>query len=209
MNLKQKSGKAISQLRKIEKLTDKEMLLAADWTEEWKVLTSTILSAQTKDETTIKISHLLYKKYPTLNKLAKARLKDVKNIIKPINYHKTKSKNIIQTSRILIKSYKGKIPHKIEKLLELPGVGRKTANVFLAVHNHPAIGVDTHVAFLSQILGWTKSSKKEKIEKDLELLFPKKYWISINYILVRFGRIYKTRKKQVKKLIEERIIFRA
>lgn len=201
-----KSRKAISQLKKIEKLTDKSMLLAADWKEEWKVLISTILSAQTKDETTIKISHLLYKKYPTLNKLARAKPSEIKKLIKPINYHKTKAKHIIQTSRILIKKYNGKIPHKLEKLLELPGVGRKTGNVFLAVHNHPAVGVDTHVSFLAQVLGWTKNKDKYKIEKDLEKLFPRKYWISLNYVLVRFGRIYKNRKKQVEKLREERII---
>jgi len=197
---------AISQLRKIEKLTDKEMLLAADWTEEWQVLISTILSAQTKDETTINISRNLYKKYPTLNKLAKAKLKDVKKIIKPINYHKTKAKHIIQTAGIIKNKYKGKIPHNLDKLLELPGVGRKTGNVFLAVHNHPAIGIDTHVAYLSQILGWTKNKHPHKIEEDLKKLFPKRYWSSINYILVRFGRIYKTRKKQVEKLKEEGII---
>lgn len=201
-----KKRNAIQQLRKIEKLTDKNMLLAADWKEEWQVLISTILSAQTKDETTIRISHNLYKKYPTLKKLAKAKLKDVRKIIKPINYHKTKARHIIQTSRILIKKYHGKIPHNLNKLIELPGVGRKTGNVFLAVHNHPAVGVDTHVAYLSQILGWTKSSKKEKIEKDLKLLFPRKYWISINYILVKFGRKLGTRKKQIKKLREEKII---
>jgi endonuclease-3 len=204
MNLKTK--RAISQLKKIEKLTDKEMLLAADWQEEWKVLISTILSAQTKDETTIKISHLLYKKYPKLSSLAKARLKDVKRIIKSVNYYKTKSKHIIETAKIIKNKYKGKIPHKLEKLLEFPGVGRKTANVFLAVHNHPAIGVDTHVAYLSQVLGWTKHKDKHKIEQDLKLLFPRKYWISINYTLVRFGRIYKTKKKQLEKLKQKKII---
>lgn len=209
MNLKQKTKLAIQQLRKIEKLTDKEMILAADWTEEWKVLISTILSAQTKDEITIKVSHQLYKRYSTFNKLAKARIKDIKKIIKPVNYYKTKAEHIAETVRIIIKRYKGKIPHNIEKLIELPGVGRKTANVFLAVHNHPAIGIDTHVAFLSQILGWTKNKDKYKIEKDLEKLFSKKYWISINYILVRFGRIYKTKKKQVEKLKQEGIILRA
>ena len=198
--------RAISQLKKIEKLTDKSMLMAADWTEEWKVLISTILSAQTKDETTIRISHLLYRKYPTFKSLARAKLKDVKKIIRQVNYHKTKAKHIIQTSRILIKEYKGKIPHNLNKLLELPGVGRKIGNVFLAVHNHPAIGIDTHVSFLSQVLGWTKNKDKHKIEQDLKKLFPRKYWISINYILVRFGRTYRTRKQQKEKLKKEGII---
>jgi len=197
---------AISQLRKIEKLTDKNMLLAADWEEDWKVLISTIMSAQTKDETTIQVSRNLYKKYPTIERLSRAKLKDVKKIIKQVNFYKTKAKNILETAKILMKEHNGKIPHNLEKLLELPGVGRKTANVFLAVRNHPAVGVDTHVSFLSQILGWTKNKDKKKIEKDLEFIFPKEYWISINYILVRFGRKYKTRKKQVEKLMQERVI---
>ena len=197
---------AISQLKQIEKLTDKNMLLAADWNEDWKVLISTIMSAQTKDETTINISHILYKKYPALEKLSKANLKDIKKIIKPVNFYKTKARNLLETAKILQKKYQGKVPHNISSLLELPGVGRKTANVFLAVHNHPAIGVDTHVAYLSQALGWTKQKDKHKIEQDLEKLFPERYWISINYILVRFGRIYKTRKKQVEKLKEMKII---
>lgn len=200
------SSLAIEQLKKIEKLTDKSMLLAADWHSPWQVLISTILSARTRDETTIKISKKLYKKFTSLKKLANAKLADIRKIIKQINYHKTKAKHIIETSKILTNKYKGKVPHKIEELLKLPGVGRKTANVFLAVQKKPAIGIDTHVAFLSQILGWTKNTKQEKIEHDLKKLFPKKYWISINYILVRFGRIFRIRKKQEEKLREEEII---
>jgi len=196
---------AVQQLKKIEKLTD-SMLLAADWKKPWKSLISTILSAQTRDETTIKISKKLYKKFPTLNKLSKASLSEIKRIIKPLNYYKTKAKNIKKTAKILTEKYKGKIPHNLKELIKLPGVGRKTANVFLAVQNKPAIGVDTHVKYLSRLLGWTKHKEQEKIEKDLKKLFPKKYWISINYILVRFGRTYKTRKLQEEKLRKSGII---
>jgi endonuclease-3 len=197
---------ALKQLKRIEELTDKNMVLAADWEEDWQVLVSTIMSAQTKDETTIKISHLLYKKYPTIKKLSEAKPSDIRKIIKPVNFYKTKAKNLLETAKILQKKYGGKVPRNMDDLLALPGVGRKTANVFLAVHGHPAIGTDTHVAFLSQVLGWTKNKDKPKIEKDLEKLFPKDYWISINYTLVRFGRVYKTRRKQVEKLKEMRII---
>jgi len=200
------SRKAVSQLKQIEKLTDRSMILAADWKEQWKVLISTILSAQTKDETTIRISHLLYKKYKKLEDLANADIKTIEKIIKPVNFYKTKAKHILRTAWILIKNYNGKIPHDIEKLLELPGVGRKTANVFLAVMKKPAIGVDTHVAFVSRLLGWTKSKHPHKIEQDLRNLFPKKYWIQVNYSLVRFGRTYKTRKKQEEKLKKEGIL---
>jgi len=201
-----KSKKAVRQLKRIEKVGDGSMLLAADWKDDWKVLVSTILSAQTKDETTIKISHILYKKYPTLKKLANADIKDIRKIIKPVNFYKTKAKHILQTARIIVDKYHNKVPHNIEKLLELHGVGRKTANVFLAVSGKPAVGVDTHVSYLARLLGWTKNKQPHKIEQDLKKLFPKKYWILINYALVRFGRTFKTRKKQEEKLRKEKII---
>lgn len=199
--------KAIRQLKKIEELTDQEIRLAAEWSEKWKVLISTILSCQTRDETTIEISNRLYSRYDSVQKLAAAGLEDVKKLVKPVNYYKTKAKHVIETAKIIVDHYKGEVPKTREELLELPGVGRKVANVYLVqVYEAAAIGVDTHVAYLSQLLGWTKNKNPHKIEKDLERLFPNRYWNSINYILVRFGRIYGTRKRQREKLKEEKII---
>ncbi|MGC9309085.1 MAG: endonuclease III domain-containing protein [Candidatus Nanoarchaeia archaeon] len=191
--------KAISQLKKIEEMIpDKKLRLAAEWKSRWKVLIATILSAQTRDEKTIEICKQLFKKYNSLEKLSKAPLKDIKQIIRPLNYYKTKAKHIKQTAHIVYKRYGGRIPKEIDKLLSLPGVGRKTANVYLVVaYNAPAIGVDTHVARISRKLGWTKHKNRHKIEQDLEELFPKKYYGQINWILVRFGRtIGKNRKKE-------------
>ena len=96
----------------------------------------------------------------------------------------------------MVKEYHSKIPESIEKLIELPGVGRKTANVFLAEIGKDTIGVDTHVSHISQKLGWTKHQKPAQIEKDLESLFPKKYWSKINETLVRFGKTYTSRKEK-------------
>jgi endonuclease-3 len=200
-------GKAIRQLKTIEKLSDQRIRLAAEWRARWKVLISTILSSQTKDETTIEVSNRLYRKYSSLQKLANARLDDVRKIIKSVNYYKTKAKHVIETAKIIVGKYKGEIPKTREELIELPGVGRKVANVYLVeAYGAAAIGVDTHVAYLSQLLGWTKNKNPHKIEKDLERLFPKKDWNSINYILVRFGRMYGTRKRQRETLKEEEII---
>ncbi|MBU3913161.1 MAG: endonuclease III [Nanoarchaeota archaeon] len=199
------SRKAVSQLAKIERLTNPKMRLAAEWEKPWQALISTILSPMTRDETTIRYSEILYKKYPSLKSLSKAKLKEVIKLIKPINYHKTKAKHIIETAKILIKNKR--IPDNREELLKLQGVGRKVANVYLVhIHNTAAIGVDTHVAYLSKVLGWTKNQVPRKIERDLEKLFPKRLWNSINYILVRFGRMHKTRKKQVQVLRENKII---
>ena len=123
-------------------------------------------------------------------------------IIKSINYNKTKSKHVLATAKILIKDFNGKVPNTLDELLTLPGVGRKVGNVYLAEHKKEmAIGVDTHVGRISQKLGWRKNKHPHKIEKDLEILFQKKYWRSINYICVRFGRSH-TRKEEDKIFME-------
>jgi endonuclease-3 len=96
----------------------------------------------------------------------------------------------------LTKDFEGKIPHDFEKLIELPGIGRKTANVFLAEKGHGRIGVDTHVNFIAKQMGWTKSDKQQEVERDLEELFPKSLWGDINWILVRFGQTYPSRNKK-------------
>ena len=190
--------KAVWQLKKIEKLAPKEMRLAAEWpkSKKWQILISTILSAQTRDEKTIEVSSVLYKKYSTVEELGDARLSSIGKIIRPVNYYKTKARHIKATAKIISG---GGIPTDIGGLLELPGVGRKVGNVYLAeAHKADAIGVDTHVARISNKLGWTEHKNPHKIEKDLENLFPQKYWRSINYILVRFGRAYWTRGKRAR-----------
>lgn len=189
---------ALKQLKLLKKHAPKELRLAAEWKQDWKVLISTILSAQNQDKKTIPICEELYKKYPTLKKLAQASLTKIKKQIKSINYYKTKAKHIKQTAQILNKN-KNKIPKTTEELIQLPGVGRKTANVYLAVvHNANTIGVDTHVARISKKLNWTNNQahQRDKIEKDLEKLFPKKYYNSINWILVRFGQSHTKKQEQ-------------
>lgn len=188
------SKKAIKQLLFLKKLVKgKEPRLAAEQSSKWKSLISTILASQSRDVLTNKISLILYKKYKTPKALGNANLSEIKKIIRPINYYKTKAKHIKFTAQIISKNG---IPSTREELMELPGVGRKVANVYLAeAHNAPAIGVDTHVTRISQKLGWTKNKNPHKIEKDLEKLFPKRYWNSINYIVVSFGQLYGRSKK--------------
>jgi endonuclease-3 len=208
------SKTAIRQLKALKKYTPNESLrLAAEWNGKWKILIATILSAQTRDETTIKVCNKLFKKYTALKKLSKASLKDISKIIRPINYYKTKSFRILKTAKIISKKHNGKIPAKREELLELPGIGRKVANVYLAeAHKENTIGVDTHVRRISKKLGWTKNDNPYKIEKDLEKLFPKKYWRVINYNVVRFGRSYWNRGKSGKikenKIIEQLVSYK-
>ena len=190
------SKTALKQLKILDKYGKKMRLAAENWQNKFQTLISIILSARTRDEVTIKISEKLFKKYSTAKKISNARLKEIEKIIRPVNFYKNKSKNILNCAKILVKDHNSKIPESIEKLIELPGVGRKTANVFLAEIGKDTIGVDTHVSHISQKLGWTKHQKPAQIEKDLEALFPKKYWKKINETLVRFGKTYISRKEK-------------
>jgi len=189
---------AIKQLKELKKLISKHpespRLAAEGWKEEWQTLIAIMLSAQTRDTKTIEVSNKLFKKYKTLKKLGNANIKEIENEIKSINYYKTKARHIKETAKILSKI---KMPETIEELIKLPGVGRKTANVFLVeARNAPVIGVDTHLSFVSQYLKWSKNKNPYKIEMDLQKIFPKRYWNKINYIVVSFGQLYNKREQK-------------
>ena len=194
---------AIKQLKKLEDMTlGLNIRLAAEWEDPWKVLIATILSAQNRDTRTIYIcENYLFKKYPTPEKLGRARLDSIEKIIRSINYYKTKARHIKETAKIISKEG---IPNKVEDLIKLPGVGRKTANVYLVhVKRAAAIGVDTHVGRISRKLYWTKEKDPHKVEKDLMKLFPNKYWNSINYILVRFGQTFGRSSRKEDEVLKE------
>ena len=194
--------KALKQLGILNKKSSNMRLAAEKWKNNFQTLIAIILSARTRDEVTIEVCKKLFKKYPNPKDLSNANLKEIEKIIKQVNFYKNKSKNIINCAKILYEKYNSKVPKSIEELVKLPGVGRKTANVFLTEIGKDGIGVDTHVSYISQKLGWTKNSNPEKIEKDLKDLFSKKNWKKINSILVRFGKTHLSRKNK-DKILEE------
>ncbi len=194
----------LNQLKTLEKLSSDHKLPSEIFTKPWQSLISTMLSARTTDLKTIEVCHVLFKRYSSVDSLAKAPLGSIMKIIRSVNFYKTKAKNVSNCANILAKKYNGNPPHNIKLLTELPGVGRKTANVFLQHQGEAAIGVDTHVSYIAQKLKWTKNKKPELIEKDLEKLFPKRHWGKINPVLVRFGQTYKSRRKQDELLKELR-----
>ncbi len=194
--------KALKQLERLNELSKEMPLAAEDWIGEWQILIAIILSARTRDEITIPVAEKLFKQYRYTEELAQAKISEVRKIIRPVNFYKNKSKYIIDCAKQLTKKYSGNVPHDEKLLLELSGVGRKTMNVFLAEIGKEAIGVDTHVGYISQKLGWVDSSNPEKIEQDLKKLFPKEHWRKINSCLVRFGKTY-TSRKQKNKILEE------
>src|SRR3989344_4505838 len=190
------SRAAIKQLSILSK-DIKDMRLAAEsWKTPFQTLISTIMSARTRDEVTIPVASKLFKKYPSPNNLATARIKDIQAIIKPVNFYRNKAKNIIQCGKMIVRLHGGKVPNNMDELIKLPGVGRKTANVFLSEYGKSAIGVDTHLSHISQKLGWTKNKRPDKIERDLQNLFPKRYWERINPTAVRFGKTHTNRRQK-------------
>jgi len=188
--------KHLRQLEELKKYSSDKRLAAEDWNKPWQTLIATALSARTKDSTTIPIANELFSRYNSLERLSKAKITDVEKIIKKVNYYKTKSRNVVNCAKMLMKDYKEKVPLDFNELVKFPGVGRKTANVFLSEMGNDAIGIDTHISYVSQKLGWTKNKKPEKIEEDLKVLFPKEHWSSLNPIVVKFGQTYTNRKKK-------------
>jgi endonuclease-3 len=164
-------------------------LAAEGWPQPWQVLISTIMSAQSRDETTIPIAENLFKKYPTLKALANANYKDILRIFKSLNYNRTKAKHVIDAAKYILETYKGKVPENIDDLIKIPGVGRKTANIVrVEVHKQHAIPVDTHVFRLSNVLGLVKTKTPEQTEQELMKIAPRKYWAKLNRIFVLWGK---------------------
>jgi len=155
----------------------------------YQLLVVTILAAQATDKKVNEVAPLFFQKFPDPKSVASASLEEIESVIKPINYYKRKAKLIKECCEVLVKKFKGKIPDTLEALIELPGVGRKTANVILVnAFDKPGIVVDTHVKRVSQRLGLTSSDNPEKIEKDLAEFFSKENWTYISKALVLFGR---------------------
>jgi endonuclease-3 len=155
----------------------------------FSILIGTILSARTKDEATAKAVKALFSKYKNPKQLASAKVKDVEKIIKSIGFFHVKSKRIIEVAKIIDKKYKGKVPEDLDTLVQLPGVGRKTANcVLVYAFEKPAIPVDIHVHRISNRLGLVQTKNPEDTEQVLMEKIPKKYWIDINDTFVMYGQ---------------------
>ncbi len=155
----------------------------------FSILIGTILSARTKDENTAKVVKKLFSQYRSPKALANAKVRDIEKIIKSIGFYHVKAKRIIKVAQIINSQYKGKVPSNFEKLIELPGVGRKTANcVLVYAFDTPAIPVDTHVHRISNRLGLVDTKMPEETEMKLRKKIPKKYWLQINDTFVMYGQ---------------------
>lgn len=156
----------------------------------FELIVATVLSAQSTDVAVNKVTPGLFARYPTAAALARATPEAVEPLIDKIGMYRQKSKNLVGLAQGLVERHGGQVPRSLAELVELPGVGRKTANVVLGVaFGQPeGVVVDTHVQRLSQRLGFTKETTPEKIEPELMQLFPKTDWDRLSHVLIFHGR---------------------
>ena len=155
----------------------------------FKILISTILSHRTKDENTTRATENLFSIYKTPMELADADPRAVRRLIRPSGFYNMKTKNIIRAAGQVVSEFGGKVPDNEEDLLKIHSVGRKTANcVLVYAFNKPAIPVDTHVHRISNRLGLVETKKPEDTEAELVRTVPKRHWLELNDLFVRFGQ---------------------
>lgn len=155
----------------------------------YRVLISCILSLRTKDKTTAEASKRLFSIADTPRKMIKLSAVRIQKLIYPVGFYRNKAKNILGISKRILDEFAGHVPDKLEDLLKLKGVGRKTANLVLGLgYNIPAICVDTHVHRISNRLGWVKTKDPYATEEALQKIIPRESWIKLNTLLVAFGQ---------------------
>jgi endonuclease-3 len=156
----------------------------------WQLLVATILSAQCTDKRVNMVTPILFARYPTPAALAAAPREDVEEIIRSTGFFRNKAKSIVRMAAAVADEHGGRVPDRMEELVLLPGVGRKTANVVLgnAFDRNEGVVVDTHVARLSARLGLSRQTDPVRIERDLMALFPRETWAMLSHLLIWHGR---------------------
>ena len=185
-------------LKKMERALDREKpprltalrgLQIEEQGDPFKILIGTILSARTRDENTTRVVNKLFAKFRTPQDLASADIDEIKKIIHSIGFYNVKAERIKQVSQMLVAKFGGQVPSDIDSLLELPGVGRKTANcVLVYAFNKPAIPVDVHVHRISNRLGLVSTKMPEQTELELSKLVDKRLWTKVNDTFVMYGQ---------------------
>lgn len=164
-------------------------LIAAERNDPFTILISTMLSLRTKDTTTAVASRRLFRVARTPQKMLKLTPTQIEKLVYPVGFYKTKARNILKTCSILTVKYDGRVPDTIEQLIELPGVGRKTANLVVSLgFGKDGICVDTHVHRISNRLGYVRTTTPYETEMALRKKLPRKYWNDVNVLMVTWGQ---------------------
>ncbi len=172
------------------KITYPDAKCSLDFTTPFELVIAVMLSAQCTDERVNRTTPILFNRCKTIEDFANINISELEEIIHPCGFFKTKSKNIKLCANQVLNNFKGIVPHTMEELLTLAGVGRKSANVILLEVFNISIGiaVDTHVKRISNLVGLSNETDPEKIEKDLVKLFPTNDLRHINHLLIYHGR---------------------
>jgi len=159
-----------------------------DFRGDYQLITAVILSAQCTDRKVNEISPLLFKRYPGFRKLGEADERELGAIIRPINYYRTKARNLIAMAREVQTRFDGRLPETHDELCSLPGVGRKTANVVRCERGHAALPVDTHVFRVARRLDLSQGKTPDAVEDDLRREFAPEHWYNLHHWLIWHGR---------------------
>ncbi len=182
---KNRSNKIIKNLKKFYGNPDTEL----SFVNTYELAISVILSAQTTDKQVNSVTPVLFRKYPDFKSLSVADSSEVESIIYSTGFYKNKAKNIINLAKEVSDKYQGKLPDTLEGLIELPGIGRKSANVILSVgFNKPALAVDTHILRISNRLGYANTEDPYKAEMLLTSFIPVGEWKKAHLIFIKHGR---------------------
>ncbi len=164
-------------------------MMAASASDPFKILIATVLSLRTRDETTAPAAERLFKRAGSAGKMLDLDENEIIELIYPVGFYRQKARQVLKICQILIQQYAGKVPAGLEELLQLPGVGRKTANLVVAKgFGKAAICVDTHVHRISNRWGYVKTKTPDETEQVLRKKLPKEHWIEINDLLVAYGQ---------------------
>ena len=155
----------------------------------FRILIGTILSQRTRDERTAIATERLFSRFKGPEELAGADVKEVRELIRPAGFYNMKAKSIIKVAKQLVEEFGGEVPSDVDDLMSLPSVGRKTANCVLVYgFDEPAIPVDTHVHRIANRLGLVETKTPEETEAKLVETVPRRYWLEVNELFVRFGQ---------------------
>jgi endonuclease-3 len=192
MNKKEETSAAQIKIKKILPLLKKmhpQARCELNHRNPWELLVATILSAQCTDKKVNQVTPALFQRYPTIRAYAESEPSELERYIKSTGFFHNKAKMIKQCAQEILNRFGGKVPDRLEDLVSLPGIGRKTANVILGVaFGLPGIVVDTHVLRVSERLGLTKNRDPVKVEFDLQELVPRSEWTNFSFLLVFHGR---------------------
>ena len=188
MTTKQKALKILTALKRL--FPNPKTIL--NYVTPWELLVAVILSARNTDKKVNEVTEKLFKKYKTIEDYADADIKNLESDLNKLGLFRQKAKFVKNTAKIIINKHKGEIPKTMAELIELPGVGRKTANVILGNVYGIVVGiaVDTHVTRLSRLFGLTKQKDPNKIEQDLMKILPKTEWFDFTNRMIDYGRKY-------------------